>query len=159
MEALKNVAPATVLSGVPNLKETNPFLSQYDDLKNITTDDELDSQLNDETSDSDDDDDDGNCEFNNAKSNKSRRNRRKPLQPQKTVSGSRKTTSFSSTGNCSSECSQDACTENVMLNLIASTADDHFLELADGDDLLRDIDEENIFKGLQEEIGKKIYKS
>lgn len=138
---------------LPSIKEELPnlFFPQYRTLQDFTSDEEsrLDGELAlrlAETSD----DSDGSCDF----KNKSRRNRRKPLLPQKTVQSE-----ISQTGSAgtSSECSQDA-TENIMLNFtdsfINSTADGHFLEFADGDDLLQDIDEENIFKGIQEEAGK-----
>lgn len=106
----------------------------------------IDLQFVADSSESDEYDDD----FNTNKPNKSRRNRRKPLLPQKTVQSE-----ISSSAGTSSECSQDAIMLNFADSFIGAAGDDqHFLELADGDDLLQDIDEENIFKGIQEETGK-----
>lgn len=137
-----------------DIKEEIPslFLSaQYQPMKDFSSDDESELPLYfSESSDSDESDDSN-------KLNKSRRNRRKPLLPQKTVQSEVSQTGSAGT---SSECSQDA-SESIMLNfadtLIESAADGDFLEFADGDDLLQDIDEENIFKGLQEEAGKVLF--
>lgn len=136
---------ADIKQEIPNL-----FFPQYDQImKDFSSEDEahkLDFQLS-EASDSDESSD------STKQNNPLRRNRRKPLLPQKTVHSE-----ISQTGSAgtSSECSQDA-SESIMLNfadsLIDSAADGDFLDLADGEDLLQDIDEENIFKGLQEEAG------
>lgn len=127
------------------------FFSQYNSAKDFSSEDEnhLDGDLALHFSESSDSD----GSFDSDKRTKLRRNRRKPLLPQKTVQSE-----ISQTGSVgtSSECSQDAA-ESAMLNfadtLIDSAADGDFLDFADGDDLLQDIDEENIFKGLQEETG------
>lgn len=83
-----------------------------------------------------------------------RRNRRKPLLPQRAVQS--EFSRNSSFGN-SSECSQDV-PDNALLNInegliTSSERENDFFDLAEGDDLLQDIDEENIFKGLREEAG------
>lgn len=84
-----------------------------------------------------------------------RRNRRKPLLPQRAIQS--EGSQNSSLGN-SSECSQDP-PENLILNFSESYVqvreqDNDFFDLPESDDLLQDIDEENIFKGLREETGK-----
>lgn len=82
-----------------------------------------------------------------------RRNRRKPLLPQRAIQS--EGSQNSSLGN-SSECSQDA-PENLILNFnetyVQLRDQDEFFDLPESDDLLQDIDEENIFKGLREETG------
>lgn len=138
----------TIKDELPSL-----FFPQYHPIHEFTSDEEsrLDSlQLAVvESSDSDDE----SCDFNSSskKANKSRRNRRKPLLPQKTVQSEISQTG--SSAGTSSECSQDAIMLNFADSFINSAGDEELLELADGDDLLRDIDEENIFKGIQEETG------
>lgn len=82
-----------------------------------------------------------------------RKNRRKPLLPQRAVQSE---TSRNSSLENSSECSQDAIDNSAYsfsTHLLTSSVKDEFFDLADGDDLLQDIDEENIFKGLREEAG------
>lgn len=83
-----------------------------------------------------------------------RRNRRKPLLPQRAFQS--EGSQNSSQGN-SSECSQDtpeSLAPNFIVKVSSEHEDDEFFELPEGDDLLQDIDEENIFKGLREETGK-----
>lgn len=92
-----------------------------------------------------------------------RRNRRKALQPQRAIHS--EVSQSGSIGN-SSECSQDA-SDNIFLKfmghdgIILNCKPDLFMsdcendvDLPEGDDLLQDIDEENIFKGLREETSK-----
>lgn len=100
------------------------------------------------------------CELPSKQNTTPRRNRRKALQPQRAIHSE---VSQSGSLENSSECSQDA-TESTFLKLmgqdnnILNLKTDLFMsdtendiELPDGEDLLQDIDEENIFKGLQEE--------
>lgn len=127
------------------------LFAEYNEIQDFSSDESrLDSSLAIELVETSDYDE--SCDLNN-KLNKLRRNRRKPLLPQKTVQSEISQTESAGT---SSECSQDD-SQNVIINFtdsfIESAGDDHFLDLADGDDLLQDIDEENIFKGLQEEAG------
>ncbi|KAB0802005.1 hypothetical protein PPYR_04191 [Photinus pyralis] len=94
-----------------------------------------------------------------------RKHRRKALQPQKAVHSE---VSQGSSVGTSSECSQDA-SDRSFLNLLSAenifniktdllmSDNENEIELPESEDLLRDIDEENIFKGLQEETnGEKL---
>lgn len=94
-------------------------------------------------------------------SDSARKNKRKNLTPQRAVQ-SELSQSNSLEGN-SSECSQDI-PESIANSFIEETGLDPALdptqdliisdsELPESEDLLRDIDEENIFKGIQEEAG------
>lgn len=139
---IKEEIPSLIFSQYEGIIE-NDFPSDEESLVG----NELDLPLSAE-SESDDNDESSN------KLQVLRRNRRKPLLPQRAIQS--EGSQNSSLGN-SSECSQDT-PENLILNFNESFVqvreqDNEFFDLPESDDLLQDIDEENIFKGLREETG------
>lgn len=95
--------------------------------------------------------------FEAKKSDSARKNKRKTQTPQRAVQP-KNVAEATSEGN-SSECSQDASESLSLPSFINSNSVDStdlFMsdpEFPESEDMLRDIDEEDIFKGIQEEAG------
>lgn len=146
-----NSSSVDIKMDINDLKVEMPYLTLLSDcdtlIKNeFTSDDELDFEFNTESETFE----------TNKKSSETRKNKRKALIPQRAIQND---LSLKSTDSnlveltdvmVNTNCTDDNLFSQIYLenDLIFSDS-----ELPENEDLLRDIDEENIFKGIQEEAG------